>query len=666
MVDVASPEHSSPNPYLDPARPFFVGRQHFFTWLSQHISRPTVDREKLPLILYGPAGIGKSAAVRQLQHGRLEEVVVPLVLDWKSPSLQENLSSQEAADRAVLRAINQQLPHRGIIGLPLPETGPLTGSGPAGMAESLIGLLEDHPDRVFLLICDHVDDVLGSPLFPTILIALRGLIHQARRLELLICLDQHPDRYGLKLLEGESYALEPLSDEEASSLLREPVPYYLTNAWVRLALDLSGNQPDRLVEIGQSLYERWRRGEISQPTMADLVVLGRQFGWGNTSRPVNIPLLRRRSSRQRSPGSRRLWWLLVVLSLAIITAGVAFLVTRSRLPGSGEPPVGQTAGEMENPPEAAGVLPVPTEIPRPTLTPIPSITPGATPEERLTPTAAPTAEPMEVLVVRPLDGMPLDFVPGGVFERGSAADDPAAEADERPRLPVTLTGFYIDRFEVSTGQYAAFLNAHEGDHQTICGDVACVRVSPDVTGTYLMDSRGGSRRYAPITDFEKYPVNHVSWFGARAYCSWVGGRLPTEAEWEYAARGADGRAYPWGNEPPDRTRAIYGTEFARLLAVDSLPAGAGPFGSFGLAGSMWEWVADWYDETYYSWGVVDNPAGPSGGTDRVTRGGSWAADSDAARIRSANRNWFRPNAFRADVGFRCVVEDPAGLPDPEN
>jgi formylglycine-generating enzyme required for sulfatase activity len=251
------------------------------------------------------------------------------------------------------------------------------------------------------------------------------------------------------------------------------------------------------------------------------------------------------------------------------------------------------------------------------------------------------------------------LIPAGTFLMGSGDNDFPAGPDERPQHEVTLDAFYIDQYEVSVEQFAALLN-RLGHYQGTCDGFDC-GLPRHVAGysSYLLeeDLGDGTVQYYALTGFADYPINHVSWYGASFYCQAMGGRLPTEAEWEYAARGTDGRIYPWGNEPPNKEKAVYQSEsYDDLLPVDALPRGASPFGVYGMAGSMWEWVADWYDENFYAESVAENPTGPEMGLTKGIRGGAWPANNQKDRIRATNRSSLDPTFFSSTVGFRCVYE----------
>ena len=220
------------------------------------------------------------------------------------------------------------------------------------------------------------------------------------------------------------------------------------------------------------------------------------------------------------------------------------------------------------------------------------------------------------------------FIPAGQFLMGSLDDDPYAEPDERPVHPVDLDSYWIDVTEVTNGQFAA-----------------CVAAGGCTPPRH-------SFRYGDPS-YRAHPVLGVAHDQAAAYCTWAGRRLPTEAEWEKAARGADRRLYPWGNEPPDGSRANFSGVRQDTAPVGSFPAGASPYGALDLAGNVWEWVSDAYEITYYADSPSRNPAGGESANQFVIRGGSWTTEARA--LRSANRFWAYPRRNDSD-GFRCTQD----------
>ena len=158
-------------------------------------------------------------------------------------------------------------------------------------------------------------------------------------------------------------------------------------------------------------------------------------------------------------------------------------------------------------------------------------------------------------------------------------------------------------------------------------------------------------------EYEDHPVVKVNWYDADEYCRWAGGRLPTEAEWEYAAGGATGLVdYPWGSQDPSSDLANYGSDVGDTTAVGSYPAGVSSVVEvLDMSGNVAEWVADWYDAEYYHVSPAENPTGPETGTKKILRGGGWNSTDNDLRI--TTRQGFFPDFAFASWGFRCVLPD---------
>ena len=222
------------------------------------------------------------------------------------------------------------------------------------------------------------------------------------------------------------------------------------------------------------------------------------------------------------------------------------------------------------------------------------------------------------------DGAEMVSVPAGEFWMGS--DDSDAYSDEKPRRRVYLDAFRIDKFEASNALYRRFMEATG-------------RAAP----SYWNDS---------MWNEPSQPVVGVDWYDASAYCSWAGKRLPTEAEWEKAARGTDGRKYPWGDQWDSSRANSAESKIGKMVSVGSYPSGVSPYGAHDMAGNVWEWVADWYGDNYYSQAPNRNPKGPDSGQYRVLRGGSWFNLPRGLRVSLRNR--LTP-AYRGGlIGFRCA------------
>ena len=222
--------------------------------------------------------------------------------------------------------------------------------------------------------------------------------------------------------------------------------------------------------------------------------------------------------------------------------------------------------------------------------------------------------------------------------------------DEKPKHRVFVKSFLIDVLPVSNADFAKFLNArglknHLGE-SFYDDDDRDARIHQQ--NSLWQADRG----------YATHPVNEVSWVGARDYCAWLNKRLPTEAEWEKAARGTDARKYPWGNSKPDQTRALYGAAYNSSAPVDAFPEGASPYGVLDLSGNQWEWVASAYRPYPYS--ADDGRENQTPGPIRSTRGGGHDSSEDELTTTQRGRNLSRnPKAGHHNIGFRCASSSKA-------
>jgi len=214
-------------------------------------------------------------------------------------------------------------------------------------------------------------------------------------------------------------------------------------------------------------------------------------------------------------------------------------------------------------------------------------------------------------------------IPEGEFIMGSNL----ADLDAQPAHTIYLDPYQIDRFEVTNDQYQAFVQT-TGHRPSEFSQNAGLNVA-------------------------NLPIVGINWLDADAYCQWIGGRLPTEAEWEKAARGTGGRTYPWGETAPDSTLLNYNRHINQPTPVGTYPTGTSPFGMHDMAGNVWEWTNDWVSSTSYITSPDRNPQGPIQGSQRVIRGGSWGEDQTF--VRTFNRFWSFPTASTDLIGFRCVI-----------
>ncbi len=262
-----------------------------------------------------------------------------------------------------------------------------------------------------------------------------------------------------------------------------------------------------------------------------------------------------------------------------------------------------------------------------------------------------------------IDGMTLVFVPEGDFAMGS---DSSQYANERPVHTVFLDSYWVDRTEVTNSMFEVFI-ARTG-YQTDAEKKGSSNGYDIVTGKSVLtpgaDWKHPQGPDSSLSELAEHPVVHVSWNDARAYCEWAGRRLLTEAEWEKAARGTDGRTFPWGdafdgtrlnsadvNLGAGRGDRGFDDGFQLTAPVGSYPLGASPYGALDMAGNVWEWVNDWVDEAYYRSSPSANPGGPASGEYRVVRGGSWHDPEDGNR--AAYRGWAASGDTDITLGFRC-------------
>jgi len=271
------------------------------------------------------------------------------------------------------------------------------------------------------------------------------------------------------------------------------------------------------------------------------------------------------------------------------------------------------------------------------------------------------------------DGSVMVYVPAGEFIMGTsdAYVDSVMETcgeckrewfdDEKPQHKVFLNAFWVDSTEVTNAQYATFLNSI-GGHKGKCDGQDCIDTKDEDSDSYIFYQEG---QYILESGYQNHPITEVGWHGAKAYCEHYGRRLPTEAEWEKAARGLDARIYPWGDKwdsgkvnfcdascEYDWKDTQTDDGYQRTAPVGDYLDGASPYGALDMVGNVWEWVADWYDDDYYGNSPEANPLGPDSGSYKVMRGGCWDTGSVHMRVAYRHEDW--PSIRNANLGFRCA------------
>jgi len=280
-------------------------------------------------------------------------------------------------------------------------------------------------------------------------------------------------------------------------------------------------------------------------------------------------------------------------------------------------------------PNLSSVISIPTELPT-QLAQLPTDSPTTTPT--LTPASEPLAEIDS-------DGAVMVLVSAGEFQMGGVKGDLNAESHEKPSRAVYLDAYYIDRIEVTNELYKRCVDARGCDLPK---------------QTYFFEN-SPRRIYYGNPEYDLYPVVYVDWNMAKNYCEWRGSRLPTEAEWEKAARGANALLYPWGDTEPTCLMVNYKEDCVhRTSKVGFYEMGKSPYGAYDMAGNVWEWVADWYRQDYYENSLPTNPSGPDSGQAKVLRGGSWSNAIDD--IRTSERRRYPLNHNDNTLGFRCAQD----------
>ena len=240
-----------------------------------------------------------------------------------------------------------------------------------------------------------------------------------------------------------------------------------------------------------------------------------------------------------------------------------------------------------------------------------------------------------------IDTAPMVIVPEGEFPMGVPKAARDGGVDERPNHDVFLDTFYIDKYEVTNGRYLQFIT--DTGHRT-----------PQHPRDPSKGLWQGNTMPESVVDL---PVINVDWYDAQSYCEWAEKRLPTEAEWEKAAKGPNDWRFPWGDlEPTDRHlnyNQVWRGE-ATLVPVGVYEAGKSPYGAYDMAGNVWEWVADWYDPQYYSKSPASNPKGPATGTHKVLRSSGWQVETPQVRI--FTRIKMDPLGRNNSTGFRCAKD----------
>lgn len=427
--------------------------------------------------------------------------------------------------------------------------------------------------------------------------------------------------------------------------LRADVPPWLDKlvasmlSWASTARPRNGAIAARLLE-----EEKWQiKADEQAPTAAEKPAVAAQALAKDPTPPIPAPA-RVDPTPPPPPRKRGLpGWALIGIGVAVVALLALGVAEVSR----GGPSAAATAVARKTAASPTTVLTAtPTMIGTPPAL-VTAMKDTATPTETATPTPTVAAGATRV---REMDGAVMVYVPAGEFAMGSASDDSQAYDWEVPQQRVKVAGFWIDRTEVTNGQYRKFMEAGGYDKEEYWTEAGWAWKQRNMVPPGCWSD--GRLNQA------QQPVVCVRWYEASAYAHWVGGRLPTEAEWEKAARGTDGRLYPWGNASPDCGRLNFWRKdpgcVGRTSPVGSYAKGVSPYGALDMAGNAWEWVSSEFRD--YPYESDDGREDQSGTAVRVLRGGSWL--NFAPVVRSAARLSYNPDKLSNNFGFRVASSDP--------
>ncbi|MBI3359630.1 MAG: SUMF1/EgtB/PvdO family nonheme iron enzyme, partial [Chloroflexi bacterium] len=412
------------------------------------------------------------------------------------------------------------------------------------------------------------------------------------------------------------------SPSDPATVIESPVPAATTPAPRRVE---SGRRPEaaQAASVSSARAQPAERVSAPPPVIAEPRVATPMRPVPSPARAPGMP------QAEAKPPAGRSWMTIgavAIVGVCLLAAIVAGVFAIPRLTGSANTPVPTTGLATSAP----GVLATAPQI----ATIAPTGTPGQVAHATGTALPAVTDTPPAV------EGM--IEIPAGEFIRGSDS----AGAESRPQRRIALKAFLIDKTEVTNAQFAEFVKAT--GHKTYFESLGRTKNIWSVP-----------RPNTAADSLPEYPVVFITWDDAHAFCKWAGKRLPTEAEWEKAARGADGNIFPWGNDfdPARSNSALNPNSPNGTMPVGSFPDGASPFGVLDMSGNVWEYVSDWYSGTYFAISPDADPPGPASGSGQVLRGGGWFNDKQI-HLSAIFRDRGTPDFGDEATGFRCAKDAP--------